>query len=585
MDKYDFSYKVDQIKKLVKLGDYAAAMKIADSIDWRRVSSVSLLSLVSEIYEKNRDYTEAKEILLLAYERAPIGKRLLYKLTMLALSEGNIPEAEAYYREFYDLAPDDPRQHILRYLILKDKGAPAEQLINTLEQYIREELDEHWMYELAELYHQAGQSEACVEMCDKIMLMFGIGNYVDKAIDLKLNREGKALTAYQQSLIDNRDKYESKLKDMDEHPDKYDPDADAIVVEKPENYEVEVEEENNLKPGLSVAFSPEEPQPEEPQPEEPVETDEVVMADVNQILNVSPVKEEEPEMTIYTVNFIVERKSEEDGFAAAVRLLKLMHEHTGSQNKVTKIKAEKLNETGVTASRDKLIGKDLIVEQAGDLSAYTVAEILDLIKAEPEDRVVVLIDNPMQVRKMTSSYPELLKLFHIDKEENSPVAEPKKEEPEVKVASTAAAATVTQAAAQTQVAQAPATPAPAPAQPAPAPAQPAPAPAQSAAPAPTPVESKMTEQMEIDEFADYAQKYAESIDCSISGKSKLALYERIELMEEDGIALTRENAVALIEEAADLAEKPSLGRKLSGMFQPKYDKDDKLILREEHFIN
>lgn len=580
MDKYDFSYKVDQIKKLVKLGDYAAAMKIADSIDWRRVSSVSLLSLVSEIYEKNRDYTEAKEILLLAYERAPIGKRLLYKLTMLALSEGNIPEAEAYYREFYDLAPDDPRQHILRYLILKDKGAPAEQLINTLEQYIREELDEHWMYELAELYHQAGQSEACVEMCDKIMLMFGIGNYVDKAIDLKLNREGKALTAYQQSLIDNRDKYESKLKDMDEHPDKYDPDADAIVVEKPENYEVEVEEENNLKPGLSVAFSPEEPQPEEPQPEEPVETDEVVMADVNQILNVSPVKEEEPEMTIYTVNFIVERKSEEDGFAAAVRLLKLMHEHTGSQNKVTKIKAEKLNETGVTASRDKLIGKDLIVEQAGDLSAYTVAEILDLIKAEPEDRVVVLIDNPMQVRKMTSSYPELLKLFHIDKEENSPVAEPKNEEPEVKVASTAAAATVTQAAAQ-----APATPAPAPAQPAPAPAQPAPAPAQSAAPAPTPVESKMTEQMEIDEFADYAQKYAESIDCSISGKSKLALYERIELMEEDGIALTRENAVALIEEAADLAEKPSLGRKLSGMFQPKYDKDDKLILREEHFIN
>lgn len=214
MDKYEFNIKVEQIKKLVGKSDYGTAMKIADTIDWRRVRNTNLLSMVATIYEKNEDYEEAKEILLLAYERAPIGKRLLYKLAELALKQGSITEAEDYYKEFSDLASDDPRQQLLRYMILKAKGAPAQQLIHSLESYTSVELDEKWLYELAELYSLAGMSDRCVETCDKIMLMFGLGKYVDKAMDLKI--QYAPLSNYQLDLVENRDKYEAKLREVEQ---------------------------------------------------------------------------------------------------------------------------------------------------------------------------------------------------------------------------------------------------------------------------------------------------------------------------------------------------------------------------------
>jgi len=185
MDKYEFNIKVEQIKKMVNKEDFATAMKIADTIDWRRVRNANLLSTISQVYEKNEEYQEAKEVLLLAFERAPIGKRILYKLTELALKEGSVREAEDYYQEFCELAPEDTRQYILHYLILKEKNASLDQLIQALERYINTELDEKWMYELAELYARAGRGNDCVQLCDKMILMFGIGTYVEKAAELK----------------------------------------------------------------------------------------------------------------------------------------------------------------------------------------------------------------------------------------------------------------------------------------------------------------------------------------------------------------------------------------------------------------
>jgi len=177
MDKYEFNIKVEQIKKMVSRGDYGTAMKIADTIDWHRVRNASLLSMIAQIYEKNEEYQEAKDILLLAFERAPVGKRLLYKLADLALKDGSTAEAEAYYREFCDLAQDDPRQYLLRYKILKAKKAPVDQLIRALEVYTASEVDEKWLYELADLYHKAGIEDKCVATCDRIMLLFGLGKY------------------------------------------------------------------------------------------------------------------------------------------------------------------------------------------------------------------------------------------------------------------------------------------------------------------------------------------------------------------------------------------------------------------------
>ena len=166
--------------------------------------------MIAQIYEKNEEHQEAKDILLLAFERAPVGKRLLYKLADLALKDGSTAEAEAYYREFCDLAQDDPRQYLLRYKILKAKKAPVDQLIRALEVYTASEVDEKWLYELADLYHKAGIEDKCVATCDRIMLLFGLGKYVDKAMDLKL--QYAPLNKYQMDLVENRDKYEAKLR-------------------------------------------------------------------------------------------------------------------------------------------------------------------------------------------------------------------------------------------------------------------------------------------------------------------------------------------------------------------------------------
>lgn len=259
MDKYEFNIKVEQIKKLVNKGDFETAMKIADTIDWRRVRSTSLLTMISQIYEKNAEYQDAKDILLLAYERAPLGKGLLYKLTDLALRENNIQEAEAYYREFCELSGDDPRQYLLRFLILEAKDAPLEQQINSLERYCQEELDEKWLYHLAELYHQANQADDCVRICDKIMLMFGLGKYVDKAMELKL--QYAPLTKYQMDLVENREKYEEKLRAVEEEYKngtyrKPEPEGEYLDTDEPE---AELDDEQENEP---------EGQPDQAEPEE-----------------------------------------------------------------------------------------------------------------------------------------------------------------------------------------------------------------------------------------------------------------------------------------------------------------------------
>ncbi len=259
MDKYEFNIKVEQIKKLVNKGDFETAMKIADTIDWRRVRSTSLLTMISQIYEKNAEYQDAKDILLLAYERAPLGKGLLYKLTDLALRENNIQEAEAYYREFCELSGDDPLQYLLRFLILEAKDAPLEQQINSLERYCQEELDEKWLYHLAELYHQANQADDCVRICDKIMLMFGLGKYVDKAMELKL--QYAPLTKYQMDLVENREKYEEKLRAVEEEYKngtyrKPEPEGEYLDTDEPE---AELDDEPENEP---------EGQPEQAEPEE-----------------------------------------------------------------------------------------------------------------------------------------------------------------------------------------------------------------------------------------------------------------------------------------------------------------------------
>ena len=797
MDKYEFNIKVEQIKKMVSRGDYETAMKIADTIDWRRVRNVNILSMVATIYEKNEEYQEAKDILLLAFERAPIGKRLLFKLAELAIKEGSLQEAEDYYREFCDLAPDDPRQYILRYLILGAKGAPAEQLIHTLEQYCNIELDEKWLYELAELYAEAGMGELCIMACDKIMLMFGLGKYVEKAMELKI--QFAPLTKYQMDLVENRDKYEARLKAVEQEyragkrPADYEPMPERKTEVSPQSYmarqeaafavEPEAEypedgyaqaghreggyaEDDYAQTGYQEAGYAEEEYPEDdysegdyqkngyqaevyqedtytdeddseeaygrrgyygneypdqnPQddtedgakagyPEEHCgnaagaeksyedegaharvtiesedseeeeksaeETQPQWMPDKPRILSDEAVRarmheaevqadlakemsrisdgRHRPETTSAQTrvladikdlgressvqeshHFMIEAEYSSSGLDQAIELLKKIHKETGAKNQAAKITGEKLNSKGVFAIADKLTGKDLIIEQAGAMEESTLQELNQLMARDETGMNVVLIDVAGNLARIHKVYPGLAKRFEYvgkmgpeevayvapegDDRPVRPVQLRKAEEPAVprKVQSRKEEPAVSKA------------------QPVPEPAAPRslPKPEPEQRPdtdrkaeteqKPNPVRRKMEEsrpepvarreehkevplkaaenppvlpqpdesdyddqqEMDIDEFAQYACQYASDIDCSISGKSMLALYERIEIMEEDGVPLTKVNAEDLIEEAADKAENPSFFKRITGIFSSKYDRDGLLILKEEHFI-
>ena len=760
MDKYEFKIKVEQIKKLVNKGDYETAMKIADTIDWRRVRSTSLLTMASSIYEKNLEYQDAKDILLIAYERAPIGRGLLTKLTDLALREGNVKEAEAYYREYCDLVGDeDSMQYLLRYLILEAKEAPVEQQINALEQYCQEELDDKWLYHLAELYEKAGRTDDCVKACDKIMLMFGIGKYVDKAMEMKLRYA--PLNKYQMDLVENREKYEQKLRDVEERyrvDDSYDEEEEdeygeaelasevnGIMDEEAAEEEAPAEEEAAEEAPAEEEAPEEAPAEEEPAEEAPAEeapaeeaaeeeapaeeapaeeaaaeeapAEEVPAeeaaaeeAAAEEAAAEEAVAEEAPaeeapaeealaeEVTVQEtalednlVASLHEAKAEEDlarevsrikpysdgteaevpddktrvfkkvqaeesaepektqaeAFAAAagiaeeagaaaafargaaeqaaepaaepadsledldlddldeeipertpnrlmvaaddsaaglqnaLDLLKKVHVERGIKNAAAKISGDKLNRRGVFAVAEKLTGKDLIIEKAGDLDRVTLEELNDFMAQTGDRMSVVLIDSEGALAELRNNWPELTEVFAGDGKSAAKAApaEPAKSAEQIRAEEEAEEA---RRAAEAQAAAAAAAQAEKEAEAAKA-AEEARQKEDRAA-----EESRMQaryekdeapeDEMEVEEFVQYACQYATEIDCSIDGKSKLALYERAEMMEEDGTPLTRESAVNLIEHAADKAEKKSF-------FSHRYDKNGLLILKEKHFFD
>ena len=741
MDKYEFNIKVEQIKKMVSRGDYGTAMKIADTIDWHRVRNASLLSMIAQIYEKNEEYQEAKDILLLAFERAPVGKRLLYKLADLALKDGSTAEAEAYYREFCDLAQDDPRQYLLRYKILKAKKAPVDQLIRALEVYTSSEVDEKWLYELAELYHKAGIEDKCVATCDRIMLLFGLGKYVDKAMDLKL--QYAPLNKYQMDLVENREKYEAKLRAVEEEYSGNAPEQDDYEEETPdtdvsrevalqihedaqtkklademsrlseeEGRTAVVEEDNDMDATRTIADlsairrgrqeAAEDAQgTEEPEHTIPTEEEREIerqklairaakereemeeealrraeeereaarreeeerrakkQAEIdrerarrNQVRNIPAPEEEDDDGELEleslddmldTNNLMIEAETDEEGLSMAVSSLKEIHRELGIKNPVAKISSEKLNKRGISAVADMLAGKDLIIQHAAGLTDAVQNELDDLMEKDRSGMIVVLIDTPENLEALHAHNTSLASKFqYIGSDENASAqkeadtemeaalkrstekqeqiardvvnaeqeteeepeqedAEALQEEPEYEKEETDILEESSEPETDEEDEEEPepeeyVPPKKAklfakqekPQKKAPVTEEEPELPEEAAAAAEeevVPEDYDDKEEMDPDEFAQYACKYATEIDCSITGKSLLALYERIEMMEEDEVHLTKAAAVDLIEEAADKAEKKSLGKKIAGLFSPTYTKEGLLILHEKDFFD
>ena len=964
MDKHELNVKVEQMRKQAGLGDYQTAVKIADKIDWRRVSNVSLLTQVSEIYEKVGKYAEAKDILLLAVERTPMGRGLLFKLTQLALKVNSIDEAEECFEEFQRLAPQDTRQKLLRYLILKAKGAQPQQLMPPLEEYVSEELSDEWMYELAELYHRAGMREACLDLCDRITILFGTGEWVQKALRLKAEGEGEPLNEYQQSILQGEIYYQPTAprqnavrepaplttpyaqqpmmateygtqmpyqtaaepfgmepapalaeqyaapmtqpqptafaqpaeftqpaafaqpeesydqaplqqaapseeryrnvptfqtpaaastgipswteaakpqeapaqNDIDAEIDahlrrleeekrngvrakaaatpvstetvqeplretaaelresalpsaeedarsveqryreesarlsrdyvvssgersetsefpgteqlmvdrlRYEEESEAAklraearaaeteeairqreakldetkvlpklpaqerreqlareeaalrrieqdkeaeqikksVIEAEKKLKIEEtakespeavsaaateEKASQTKPVETVATAEKQPREEavtaEKQPAETAAAEKQSAEEGELVEESAEARREVPRQpkllrTPGSFNALIEGRTPEEGLQSAVERLKEAQAVTGFKRPAAKVKAERLNVYGVRNSAEKTAGRDLIIEEAGDLSDVSLSELIQLIAADGGMRTVLLIDNPLQLTRLRASHPEVETVFHTaDKREDVKAyfaaeakfreAEARLREEAVKTAleakearrkeeeakraeeearrlaereaaenarkaeEAAAAAAEAKAAAEREeearrkeeearraeellnrvaeeiIVREPET---VPAARAEAEAQ---RPAQRAVPraedrAKLDAERRRAKENELltkDAFANYAAAYARNIDCVMTGKSMNALYERIELLQEDGVSLTRKNAEILIEEAADHAERPPLGRRLSGLFSKRYNKDGLLILKEEDFL-
>ncbi len=186
MDKYEYKLKLDQMKSLTAEGKYEEAAEIADTINWRKIKNINALVKVGEIYEKVGRYDESKDVLLTAYDKSPIGRMIIYRLAEVAVRTKSFDEAKEYYHEFVEIAPHDNLKYVLKYEISKAQGADIGTLIGILEELKEQEYSEEWAYELAYLYHKAGMSEKCIDACDELILWFGDGPYVERALELKM---------------------------------------------------------------------------------------------------------------------------------------------------------------------------------------------------------------------------------------------------------------------------------------------------------------------------------------------------------------------------------------------------------------
>ena len=830
MDKYEFNLKIEQMKKLVNEEDYGTALKIAESIEWERVRNTNLLTMAATVFEKNDRLDESRNLLIMALERAPVGKRILFKLAELSVRSGDMEEAEDYYHEYHEIAPDDTGNYLLQYMLLKAKHAPYDRQLIPLERYCDADPDEKWLYELATSYEYAGRIEDSVKTCDRIALLYGDSPYSRKA--LRLKQRYANLTEAQRNILNPRtfteeqvqeaavkeedissQGYENPLIGETEGYDQPDPaetlDRIQVADEEYESYtaytadmfrrsdelasqryededayfeayvrahglgeigaepavmqeEVPAGEESTEIPAAEaeeesvgeeetaewtaphlVVDTPQEEIPEEAEAEETVAVEEeepeaeipeevqpetsgvypgeeegrqmafdfgsgvpVVITEAAQeeddaaetvpervreegptsvsarsieistqqvninVLNPPEIHTAEPPVQIKpaaevpapvqpavpeaapaeesgtgiekasveapaglpaaiqpepepvpipipavarpvppkpvpqaktsftpkpvpkpaevsrpvpaapkpapvsTKNFhmIIEAETAAQGLEIAVDELKALHEENGLEHASAKTSADKLNQRGLTeAILEKVRGKDFVIENAGDLDDDVIEDLYELIRADKSGTIVVLIDTPEGLDHVEDICPELFDICDyisdIDEESGSDAKKAAEiseveddfdeeyddyedEEPEPVPQKRSNGKTGAERFNNVK----------------------------------TITPAGRNEQMEIDDFAQYCAQYAASIDCSITGKSMLALYERIELMEEDGIPLTKANAEQLIEEAADRAEKPPIGKRLTGIFKGKYDKNGLLILKEEDFI-
>jgi len=457
VEKSLYNMKAEKIQRQVKQGDYETAAKICDGIDWTQISSVRMLSLVSSVYEHVGQYERAIDILVQAYEEAPVGRRFLYKLTELAIAAGNIKEAEEYYKNYLQEAPDDNQRYILRYEIAEAKGEPLDKKITILEAYKRNEFDEKWSCRLAELYDQLGNGTMCVKICDELILWFGVGPYVDRALELK--EKYQPLTAAQLDHRDNKAFYEDNLRKVQEQSQSAE--AYSASARKEEQEELPKVTLSGPEMGVPIAsfdqsaFLPDEEPPTDsyldqtrrvnglddlsktrifekipdgieeqlfktvyaPEQTQAIPTiseqEEVIPQTIptddgeqltfnfamdddkgEPLPGINLTSDAEPEKYFDTLCY-VSGDSPDVAMEQAVALIENGHRIMRTDMKgIAKISASKLNQRGLISSLESLAGRDIIVLGASGLSEAIITEIKKVNSGLETGKIIILADSP-----------------------------------------------------------------------------------------------------------------------------------------------------------------------------------------------
>lgn len=297
MDRYEYKLKTEQIQKLIARKEYKAALQIVETLDWRKEKDVRILSAAAEVYVANKQYSDAIDLLVQAYELAPIGRRVIYRLTEVAILAGETEAAESYLEEFREVAPGDSGSYILEYKLARLKKAPLEERIQILEKYQEQDFDEKWSYELAKLYEEAGRIDECVRLCDDIVLWFSLGKYVERALALKAKHA--PLTASQQDRINNPEIYQERFNEVREEMNRENAAPSETEAETTDHTEAEAEKPSKKQPEADTAFretdfdeEEQEPEPEE-EPEEAPEVEEPSTEDMSASEELSKTEDEE----------------------------------------------------------------------------------------------------------------------------------------------------------------------------------------------------------------------------------------------------------------------------------------------------
>lgn len=587
MEQLEFENYIDKIKKRKEEGDYKTAAKIADKIPWDEVEDVNLLMMIANVYEQAGKFNDAKELLEYAYEIAPVKNRLYYALSYIYIKCGQLKNGIEYYIDFCDNFPDDNRKQLLKYQILKAKNASYEQQKRILDEYVSEEKDEAMIFELALISDKLEEREEVLEYCNYIIKFFGVKKQGYGKNALLLKKKYTALTQEEEKLLEeaeigyekdeNRDiNFTEPLQFYNEtriDEDKRDVPVEKIErkTEKRESIKEEKKDEldeKEVKSETKITYGPDEESYTNKEKNEPAFMQQNIDKDKLKNL-INRFKEEEKQkesafnkfrensfeilrrdknmkLNETKLHMIIEAKSKDEGIEIAKKELEYIHDVFGEKTSIAKTSAYNINEKGFAYYLPKIENKDLIIENAGQLKNEAMDEIEEYIINKKGNTIFALIDVINNFDDIAENRPSFIKRFDVisvlsnrpqetldvtkedvenrkqqQKDNGNTVSEEKKEEPTREVVK----------------------------------------------------QNEMTDE----EFIEECKSYAKSIDCVILGDAITSLYEVIENMKEEKVPLNRNSAIAVVEEAADRAEKPKLFHK------PQYDKEGCLVLSEEHF--